>query len=259
MIIEEINKKDLAKILKVLSSKANEFEKKVDKTIRKALFGYQTDEMVGMYPHDTEITLFTYKNYKVTVVIEYEFIELTYILYKDNEKILSATKRNREDIVWDEHDEYVTRPGKPYGYFVGLIASQLDDINVQDNLYNVLKQKQDSIIKDTVSPINYDKENRLSFSKTVDLGKYHLTIDADADLLKEDNGQGGYISYISLDVCYGLCNNSNELIVNGVSSDLYIRETGEDMPSEAEYSECTEIAFVDLLGKLLCTSNFIPQ
>ena len=264
MIIEEINKNDLTQILKVLSSKAKEFEGKVDKTIRKALLGYQTDEMVGMYPQDSEITLFTYKNYKVTVVIEYEFIDLTYILYKDNEEILSATKRNREDIVWDEHDEYVTRPGKPYGYFVGLIANQLDDINVQDNLYNVLKQKQDSIIKDAVSPINYDKGNHLSYNKTVDLGKYHLTIDAVADLMKEGDGES---DYISLDVCYGLCNNTNELIANGVSSELYIRATGkdipedlrQDMPSEAEYAECAEIAFADVIGKLLCNSNFIPK
>ena len=260
----ETNKKDLAKILKVLSSKANEFEKKVDKTIRKALFGYQTDEMVGMYPHDTEITLFTYKNYKGSVLIEYEFIDLTYILYKDNQEILSATKSNDEDIVWDEDNEYVTRPGKPYGYFVGLIASQLDDINVEDNLYNVLKQKQDSIIKDTVSPINYDKGNRLSYNKTVDLGKYHLTLDAVADLMKEGDGES---DYISLDVCYTLCNNKNEVIANGVSSEVYIRATGkdipedlrQDMPSKAEYAECAEFAFTELLGKLLFTSNFIPQ
>lgn len=251
----EYNKKDLAHILTVLTSKADKFEKTIDKTIRKVLLVYDTDEMIGLYPMDDELTLLKYKKYKVTAVISYEFLEITYILYKDGEEILTATKSNDEDIVRDEKGNYVTQPGKPYGYFVGLIASQLDAINVEGDLYNVLKQQQDSIVKDTVSPISYDKGDRISYDRSFDLGQYHITMNAVADLIREADGAS---DYYSLDVCYKLYNEKNVLIANGVNSEVYIKEIGDEVTA-AEYTSCAEIAFTELLGWLLCSHSTIPE
>lgn len=237
------NKEKLAQLLRVLSGKANEFQKAVDEIVKSELDASAADPK---YCHnDVRKVIFSRGDYSVIATVNVEGpVYVTFELFCGEKIIVSANKVVFDFGLDENYRVFKTLPDTPYWKLIGNIAALVNDIPAVEGDQEIFKDliaKREYVNKETVNLINRRlAERKLSGKKGIEITKgVNLNINVTLSLNFDIN---------EININYGLSHLGNKTIVG---SDLYLFFKLDYDYSEQEVLECADGVFSELLGRFV--------